>query len=138
MRALIILNIEWEQFVFQNCEILLSEVWTIKTAPHSTLSPQMWCVKVCPRFLRKILLSKLVERKKFGLICFPRICFPALNYCDQEPSWLLNVIEDDCYFLGVHIRLSTLCKIWFTLGLFANYFFLKWLSLCLKSHMNVL
>ena len=26
-------------------------------------------------------------------------------------SWLLNVIEDVCYFLGVHIcRLSTRCK----------------------------
>ena len=49
-------------------------------------------------------------QKTFGLICFPRICFPGLIYCDQEPLWLLNVIEDDCYFLGVHIRLSTRCK----------------------------
>ena len=48
------------------------------------------------------------------------------------------MIEDDCYFLGVHMRLSTGCKILFTLGLFANYFFLKSLSLSLKSHMNVL
>ena len=31
-------------------------------------------------------------------------------YCDQEPLWLLNVIEDDCYFLGVHIWLSTRSK----------------------------
>ena len=37
-------------------------------------------------------------------------------------------------FLGVHIRLSTRCKIKF-LGLFANYFSLKSLSLSLKmSH----
>ena len=49
-----------------------------------------------------------------------------------------NVIEDDCYFLGVHMRLSTRCKILFTPGLFANYFSLKSLSLSLKSHMNVL
>ena len=48
------------------------------------------------------------------------------------------MIEDDCYFLGVHMRLSTRCKILFTLGLFANYFSLKSLSLSLKSHMNVL
>ena len=41
-------------------------------------------------------------------------------------------------FLGVHMRLSTRCKILFTLGLFANYFSLKSLSLSLKSHMNVL
>ena len=87
----------------------------IKTAPHSTLSPQMWCIKknkrlVCthPDLLARI--CKLVELKKFGLICFPRICFPGLIYCDQEPLWLLNVIEDDCYFLGVHTRLSSRCK----------------------------
>ena len=48
------------------------------------------------------------------------------------------MIEDDFDFLGVHMRLSTRCKIWFTLGLFANYFSLKSLSLSLKSHMNVL
>ena len=47
------------------------------------------------------------------------------------------MIEDDWYFLGVHMRLSTRCKILFTLGLFANYFSLKSLSLSLKSHMNV-
>ena len=48
------------------------------------------------------------------------------------------MIEDDYQFLSVHMRLSTRCKIWFTLGLFANYFSLKSLSLSLKSHMNVL
>ena len=62
-----------------------------------------------------------------------------LTYGDQEPLWLLkNVIKDDCQFLGVHMRPSTRCKVWFTLGLFANYFCLKSLSLSLKSHMNVL
>ena len=30
----------------------------------------------------------------------------------------IDVIEDDCQFLGVLIRLSTRCEIWFTLGLF--------------------
>ena len=72
----------------------------IKTAPHS---PQMWSLKnnkrlVCthPELLARN--CKLVERKKFGLICFPRICFPRLIYCDQEPLLLLNVTED--YFSG--------------------------------------
>ena len=36
------------------------------------------------------------------------------------------------------MRISTWCTIWLTLGLFANYFSLKSLSLSLKSHMNVL
>ena len=83
----------------------------IKTAPHRTLSPQMWCIKknkrlVCkhPDLLARI--CKLAERKKLALICFPRICFPLLIYCDQEPLQLLNVTED--YFLGVHVRLYQL------------------------------
>ena len=128
----------------QNCD--LSEVCLITTVPHGSVSPQMMYKKykrlvyTSPDLLARFckINCKLVERKKLGLICFPRICFPGLIYCDQEPLWLLNVIEDDCYFLGVHIRLSTRCKIWFTLGLFANYFSLKSLSLSLKSHMNVL
>ena len=83
----------------------------IKTAPHSTLSPQMWSIKnnkrlVCrhPDLLARV--CKLVKRKKLGLICFSRICFPRLVYCDQELLLLLNVTED--YFLGVHIGLYQL------------------------------
>ena len=34
----------------------------------------------------------------------------------------INVIEDNYQFFYVHMRLSTRCKIWFSLGLFANYF----------------
>ena len=62
-----------------------------------------------------------------GLFCLGRICFPGLIYCDQEPLWLLNVIKDDCYFLGVlyGYQLDVRC------------FTLKSLSLSLKSHMNV-
>ena len=49
----------------------------------------------------------LSNAKKFGLICFPTICFRGLIYsCDQEPLWLLT--EDVCYLLGVHIRLFSL------------------------------
>ena len=29
-------------------------------------------------------------------------------YRDQEPSWLLNVIEDDYQFLSVHVRFGSL------------------------------
>ena len=44
-----------------------------------------------PRLVRFCKVLKLVERTKFGLVCFP-----GLMYCDQELLWLLNVIEDDC------------------------------------------
>ena len=61
--------------------------------------------------LARICKVNLSNAKKCGLICFPRICFRGLLYCDQEPLCLLNVMEDVCYFLGVHIfRLSTRCK----------------------------
>ena len=60
-----------------------------------------------PDLLARICKVNLSNAKKFGLICFPRICFRGLIYCDQEPLWLLNVIEDVCYFLGV---LYTECK----------------------------
>ena len=68
-------------------------------------------VYTSPDLLARFCKVNLSNAKKFGLICFPRICFRGLIYCDQEPLWLLNVIEDVCYFLGVHIfRLSTRCK----------------------------
>ena len=41
------------------------------------------------------------------------------------------MIEDDCYFLGVHIRLSTQCKIFFSLQSLS-------LSLSFKSHICAL
>ena len=47
-------------------------------------------------------------------------------------------IENDCYFLGVHIRLLTRCKICCTLGLFADYFSLKSLSLSLMHVLSFL
>ena len=71
----------------------------IKTAPHSTLSPQMWCTKKIKDWFARTQIYwqefvNLSNAKKFGLICFPRICFPRLIYCGQEPSLLLNVTED--------------------------------------------
>ena len=84
----------------------------IKTPPHSTLSPQMWCIKknkrlVCthPDLLARI--CKLVDRKKFGMICFP-----CLIYCDQEPLLLLNLTVH--LFGCTYKAISTRYKICFT------------------------
>ena len=62
--------------------------------------------------LARICKVNLSNAKKCGLICFPRICFRGLIYCDQEPLWLLKVIEDVCYFFRCTsvFRLSTRCK----------------------------
>ena len=92
---------------------ILYEVCIIRTARHSTLSPQMWCIKknnkrlVCthPDLLERI--CKLVDRRKFGLICFPR-----LIYCDQEPLLLLNLTVH--LFGCTYKAISTRSKICFT------------------------
>ena len=43
--ASIVLNIEWVQFLLQNCEILHSVLGLYdKTEPHSTVSPQVCCI----------------------------------------------------------------------------------------------
>ena len=63
----------------------------------------------------------------------------------SKPNLLWSKVND-CYFLGVHIRLLTLCKISFIRGMFANYFFLynhfappsKFIWLCLKVNWFVL
>ena len=75
-------NLSWKMVKY----CILYEVCMIKTAPHSTLSPQTWCLKkykrlVCthPDLLARICkVNSFFERKKFDLICFPRICFPNL------------------------------------------------------------
>ena len=52
---LIVLNIDWVQFVLKNCEILhVSEVWMINTAPHSTLSPQIINCRNSRHFFKEI------------------------------------------------------------------------------------
>ena len=121
MRASIVLNIEWVQFVLQNCEILHSVrgLYDKKQRLMVLTSPQMWCINSIKGWFTRPhdLLARFckvnLSNAKYSA------WFPGLIYCDQEPLWL--VIEDDCYFLGVHIRLSTRCKIKFTL---------RWTSVC--------
>ena len=109
------------QFVFQNYEILHSvrdlydknsASWYCFTSDVISIKKYKRLVYMPPDLLVRFCKANLSHAKKFSLICFPR-----LIYCDQdqEPLWLLNVIKDDCYFFGVRIRLSTRCKIWFTL-----------------------
>ena len=138
LRSSWILNeCNWYWKIVKYC--ILSEVCMIKTAPHSIVSPQMWCLKGMkvglhtPRFDGNILWNKLLKRKKIrpDLFSKPNLLWwraIVVLQCDQR--WLL--------FVGVHMRLSTRCTIWLTLRLFANYFSLKSLNLSLKSHINVL
>ena len=111
----VVLNIDWVQFVLKNCEIpyILSEVCMINR--YCFTSDVMYkkykrLVYTPSDLLARICKVNLSNAKKFGLICFPRICFRGLIYCDQEPLWLLNVIEDVCYFWVYIFRLSTRCK----------------------------
>ena len=87
-----------------------------------------------PDLLARFCKVNLSNAKNLAWFFFPGLI--NLRHA-QEPLWLLKVIEDDYQVLGVHMRLSSLWKIWFTLGLFANYFSLKSCSLSLNSHKNV-
>ena len=90
--------------VFQNCAILNSV-----RGLHDKNSASQPCftsdvmynkykslVYTPPDLLARFCKANLSNAKKIGLICFP-----GLIYCDQEPLWLLNVIEDDCCFLDM-------------------------------------
>ena len=117
----------WQSFV-STCDIF-NCLLPLDVQNEIQLLLEVFCYSI-----GKILQSKLVERKKFSLIFFPGL----INL-----RWSRAIMARKCdrrrlLYLGVHIRLSTRCKIWFTLGLFANYFSLKSLSLSLKSHINVL
>ena len=114
---------DWSSWTLTECNLcwkivkyhILSEVCVINCT-YCFTSDVMYkkykrLVYTPPDLLARICKVNLSNAKKFRLICFPRICFRGLIYsCDQEPLWLLNVIEDVCYFLGEHIRLSTRCK----------------------------
>ena len=106
---LIVLNIDWVQFVLKNCEIpyILSQVCMINR--YCFTSDVMYKIKKYKRLvytpsdlLARICKVNLSKAKKFGLICFPRICFRGLIYCDQGPLWLLNVIFG-CTYLGYQL-----------------------------------
>ena len=92
---------DWSSWILAECNLswktvkyrILSEDCMIKNIKRWLTHPQIcW-----QEFVKYTCLTQ-----KIHLICFPRICFRGL---------ICNVIEDVCYFWGVHIRLSTHSKI---------------------------
>ena len=112
---LIVLNIDWVQFVLKNCEIpfILSEVCMINRycfASDVMYNKYKRLVYTPSDLLARISKVNLSNAKKFGLICFPRICFRGPIYCDQEPLWFLNETSLKFRFKGTfvaHLRWST-------------------------------
>ena len=99
-------NLSWKIVKYY----ILYEVCMIKTAPHSTLSRQTWCIKKYKRLV--CTYPDLLARK----------CKVNLS---NAKNWTWFVFQE---FVFHWIWLSTRCKICFNL---------KSLSLTLKSHMNV-
>ena len=131
------MNIEWVQFVLWNTAFCPRSAGMIKTY-YCFTSDVMYerykrLVYTHPDLLTRFYKVNLSNAKKLAWVFLPLInlrwsrAIMALK-CDRR--WLP--------VFKVHIRLSTRCKIWFTLGLFSNYFSLKSGSLSLKSHINVL
>ena len=75
----------------------LSEVCMIKTAPQSTVSPQMWCIKSIKGWLTRPQICWQVNLSNpKNSAWFNR--FLGLIYCYQYPLCVLKVIEDGCNF----------------------------------------
>ena len=92
-------------------------------------TPSDLLVRFCKVNLSKAENSACTDLFSKNLFSRPNLLWSrAIKALKCDRRWLL--------FFGVHIRLSTQSKVWFTLGLFANYFRLKSLSLSLKSHMS--
>ena len=124
--------------IVKNCRIIgfnrakknkiLSEVSMIKKGSHSIAFT--WDV------MRKSMFKRLVYTPPDSS---PRFTCKVNLSNTKNRAWFFisaSLLDRGMVFLGVQIRLFTRCKICFTLGL-SNYFSLKSLSLCLKSHMNV-
>ena len=92
--------------ILKNC--MLSKVCMTKAVPHSTVSPQMWCINGIKGWFTRTQICWQERRSNYNLRWSRAVM--ALK-CDRR--WLL--------FLGVHMRLSSRCNIWFTFGLFVNY-----------------
>ena len=98
---LIVLNIDWVQFVSKNCEILHS-VRDLYDKQYCFTSDVMYkkykrLVYTPPDLLARFCKVNLSKAKNSA--CF---VFQALNLLWSRViiTWLLNVIEDDCYFFG--------------------------------------
>ena len=133
MHALIILNIKWVQFVFQKVNhCIVPEICIIKTAPHSTVSPQMWCIKstkgwfTCPHICwQDFVKFKTCQTPKIWPDLFFKNLFSIPNLLW---SWAIMALKCDCrwYLLVfgctyeainsmwdfVHSR--TVCKLFFS------------------------
>ena len=89
---LIVLDIEGVQFALQNCEILHSVkgLYDKNSASWYCFTSDVMYKKykglvyTPSDLLARICKVNLSNAKKFGLICFPRICFRGLIYCDLE------------------------------------------------------
>ena len=103
------LNIEWVQFVFQNCEILRSVrgLHDKNSASYYCFTSDVmykWCKRLVythPDLLARFCKVNLSNAK--NLVWF---FFPGLINLRWSRAIIINVIEDDYQFLGVHIRLS--------------------------------
>ena len=116
-----VLNIECVQFVLKNCEMLhfVCGLYHKNSASYYCFTSDVTYKEyemlvythpeLLARFCRENLSKAKIRPDLFSKKSFSR---PVI-YCDQELLWLLNVIGDDCYFLGVYIQLSIRCNIFF-------------------------
>ena len=121
-------NLSWK--IVKYC--ILYEVCMIKTAPHSTLSPQMWCIKKIKDWFART----EIYWQEFINLSNAKIrsdLFSKNLFCTPYLLWSRAITGLKCdrrlFCGGTYKAISTRYKIWFTP---------KSLSFStLKSHMNV-
>ena len=119
-------NLSWK--IVNYC--ILYKVCMIKAAPHSTLSPQMWCIKSIKGWFARTQICRqdfLKQTCRTQNDLFSNNLFSMLNLL-----WSRAIIALKCdrrlFFGCTYKAISTRYKICFTP---------KSLSFSLKSHMNV-
>ena len=95
--------------IVKYCILRLSKVCMIKTAPHSTISPQVMYKKfkrlvyTPPDLLARFCKANfwyLSSAKNSAWFVFQEFFFRPNLLWSTANLWLLNVIEEDCCFLG--------------------------------------
>ena len=76
---------DWSFWILNECSLswiivrfcIISEVCMINTAPHSTVSPQMWCIKSIKDLLARFCKVNLSNAKNSAWFVFQEFIFQA-------------------------------------------------------------
>ena len=115
---------DWSSWIFIECSLswktvkycILSEVCMINTGSYSAFWPLMWCIKSIkgwlthPQICWQDFVKQTCRTQKIRPDLFSNNLFSRPNLLFSRAIMALEWDLRCLYFLGVHIRLSTRCK----------------------------